>query len=59
MKYNTCSTSLSVGRFVCVYTLLRILFCLLAFHVNELHNEINNYLPLNGSSRVVLYVEFA
>ena len=57
MEYNVHSTSLSVGRSVSVYTLLRILFYPLTFHVNELYNEVSDHLPLNGSMRAVLYVE--
>ena len=55
-KYNTCSTSLSVGQTIHVYTPLRILFCPLVIHVNELYDEISDHLPLNGSTRAILYV---
>ena len=57
MKYNARSTGLSVGRSVCVYTLLRILFYPLAFHVSEFRNEVSDYLTLSGNTWVVLYVE--
>ena len=55
MKYNTHSTSLSVGRSVRVYTPLGTLFCPLVFHVSELYDEISDHLPFNSSTWSVLY----
>ena len=57
MKYNARSTGLSVGQSVRVYTLLRILFYPLAFHVSEFCNEVSDYLTLSGNTWAVLYVE--
>ena len=56
-KYNTRFTNLFVGQSVHVYTPLRILFCPLVIHVSELYDEVNDHLPLNGSTWAVLYVE--
>ena len=50
MEYYTGSASLLVRRPICVDTTLRVFFCLMAFHIVEFHNEVNNYLFLYGST---------
>ena len=56
-KYNTNTSSLPIGRPVCMYTPLRVFICPLVFLVSKLCYKVSNDLPFNGGAWVVLNVK--